>query len=146
MVRDPSFLVEDDDRLRAILESARTIAVVGLSSDPHRPSNDVASYLQSCGYRIVPVNPNETQVLGEAAVASLRDIPGPIDVVCVFRRPSEVAPHADEAIAAGARVLWLQDGVIDPVSAQRAHEAGLEVVMDRCMLRDHSRLLGGRRR
>ncbi len=142
MVHDPSFLVEDDDQVRRILESARTIAVVGLSSDPTRPSHDVASYLQSCGYQIVPVNPNETEVLGESAVPSLRSITIPVDVVCVFRRPSEVAPHAAEAIAIGAKVLWMQDGVIDPVSARRAHEAGLEVVMDRCMLRDHSRLLG----
>ena len=145
MVRDPSFLVEDDDRLREILRSARTIAVIGLSSDPKRPSHEVASYLQSCGYRIVPVNPHETQVLGEAALSTLAEATVPIDVVCVFRRPSEVAPHADEAIAAGARVLWLQDGVVDPASARRAHQAGLEVVMDRCMYRDHARLLGGRR-
>ena len=146
MVRDPAFLVEDDDRLLRILESARTIAVVGLSADARRPSHDVASYLQSCGYRIVPVNPHETEVLGVPSVASLHQVKDPIDVVCVFRRPTEVAPHAAEAIAVGAKVLWLQDGVIDPASAQRAHEAGLEVVMDRCMLRDHSRLLGGRRR
>jgi predicted CoA-binding protein len=145
MVRHSPFLVEDDEGLKRIFEGARTIAVVGLSSDPDRPSHDVAAYLQRQGYRIVPVNPNEQEVLGEPARASLRAVGEPIDVVCVFRRPSEVAPHVDEAIAVGARTLWLQDGVIDPDSARRAHEAGLQVVMDRCMVRDHARLFGGRR-
>jgi predicted CoA-binding protein len=145
MVDDPSFLVEDDDRLRRILLDARTIAVVGLSSDPTRPSHDVASYLQTCGYRVVPVNPNETEVLGEKAVPTLLQVEGVIDVVCVFRRSGEVAGHLDEVLSVAPRVLWLQDGVIDVSSARRAHAAGLEVVMDRCMLRDHARLIGGRR-
>jgi hypothetical protein len=137
------FLVTDDARLAAILRQARTIAVVGLSSDPMRPSNDVAGYLKDAGYRIIPVNPREREALGEPAVPDLAAAAAlaAIDVVQVFRRPSEVAPHVREAIAIGARVLWLQDGVIDPASARRAHEAGLSVVMDRCMLRDHMRLV-----
>jgi predicted CoA-binding protein len=138
---DLSFLIEDDAGLRAILREAHTIAVVGLSSNPARPSHDVAAYLQDAGYRIIPVNPQERQVLGVPAVPDLRAISGPVDVVEVFRRSSEVAPHVDEAIAIGARVLWLQDGVIDRDAAQRAHAAGLRVVMDRCMLRDHARLM-----
>jgi len=138
---DLSFLIEDDAGLRAILREARTIAVVGLSSNPARPSHDVAAYLQDAGYRIIPVNPKERQVLGVPAVPDLRAIAGPVDVVEVFRRSAEVAPHVDEAIAIGARVLWLQDGVIDRAAAQRAHAAGLRVVMDRCMLRDHARLM-----
>ena len=151
---ETDFTVEDDEQLRAIFERAKTIAVVGLSSDPARPSNDVAAYLQRAGYRIIPVNPNETTVLGEPARASLREparrepssVAGePIDVVCIFRRSSEVAPHVDEAIAVGAGVIWMQDGVIDRAAARRAREAGLVVVMDRCMLRDHARLMGGRR-
>lgn len=142
---DLSFLVNDDAAIREIYETARTIAVVGLSSNPARPSNDVASYLQRMGYRIVPVNPMESEVLGVRAVGSLREVGEPIDVVDVFRRPDQVAPVVDEAIAVGAKVLWLQDGVVDPVSARRAHEAGLKVVMDRCMLREHVRLRPGTR-
>ena len=127
--------------LRRILQSCGTIAVVGLSPQWHRPSFFAAKYMQEHGYRIVPVNPNETEVLGVPAVPHLGAIQGPIDVVDVFRRSSEVAPHAAEAIAVGARVLWLQDGVIDVGAARRAHAAGLRVVMDRCMLRDHARLM-----
>ena len=137
---DLSFLIDDDAGLRDILTSARTIAVVGCSADPARPSNDVAAYLQRAGYRIIPVNPRERQVLGVAAVPDLHAIGEPVDVVEVFRRSSQVGPHADEAIAIGARVLWLQDGVIDVAAARRAHDAGLKVVMNRCMLRDHARL------
>lgn len=138
-----AFLVEDDDGLRDIFASAKLIAVVGLSSDPSRPSNDVAAYLQRQGFRIVPVNPRETLVLGVRAVGSLAEIGEPIDVVEIFRRSDQVAPHVDEAIAVGAKCVWLQDGVIDRRAAERAHAAGLKVVMDRCMLRDHARLFGG---
>lgn len=141
---ETNFLVDDDGGIRQILASARTIAVVGLSGDPSRASYRVASYLQQQGYRIIPVNPNEREVLGEPAVADLSAIRGSVDVVEVFRRSSEVAPHVDEAIAIGARVVWMQDGVIDPGSALRAHQAGLQVVMDRCMLRDHAQLMGRR--
>jgi uncharacterized protein len=134
------FLVNDEDGIRRILTSARTIAVVGLSSDPARPSNDVASYLRDAGYAIIPVNPNETEVLGEQAVPSLTALAGrSVDVVEVFRRPSEVLPHVAEAAAIGARVFWMQDGVINRAAAEAAHAAGMTVVMDRCMLRDHAR-------
>ncbi len=138
---DLSFLIEDDAGLCAILREARTIAVVGLSSSPARPSHDVAAYLQQHGYRIIPVNPGERSVLGVPAVPDLRAIGEPVDVVEIFRRSSEVGPHVDEAIAIAARVVWLQDGVLDGAAAQRAHAAGLRVVMDRCMLRDHARLM-----
>ncbi len=137
---DLDFLVDAPARLAEILRTCRTIAVVGLSSKSHRPSFGVARYLQDAGYRILPVNPREREVLGVPAVASLLDLAEPVDVVDVFRRSSEVGPVADDAIAIGAKVLWLQDGVIDPDAARRAHAAGLKVVMDRCMLRDHARL------
>ncbi len=134
------FLVNDEAGIRRILTEARTIAVVGLSSDASRPSHDVAAYLQRAGYAIIPVNPNETEVLGQKALRSLRDLDGrQVDVVQVFRRPSEVLPHVAEAAAIGARVFWMQDGVGSRAAAERAHAAGMAVVMDRCMLRDHAR-------
>jgi uncharacterized protein len=142
---ESSFIIDDDEALQAILEQARTIAVVGLSSDPGRPSYDVAAYLQRAGYRIIPVNPNETHVLGEPSRASLREIDEPIDVVQIFRRSAEAGVHVDEAIAVRAKVVWMQDGVIDRAAARRASEAGLKVVMDRCMLRDHANLIGRNR-
>lgn len=121
-----------------IFESARTIAVVGLSANPHRPSHGVARYLQEAGYRIIPVNPNLTEVLGERAYPTLRDVPEPIDVVDVFRRSEFVGPIVDDAIAIKARAVWLQDGVIDEAAATRARAAGLDVVMDDCMMRRHA--------
>jgi predicted CoA-binding protein len=122
-----------------ILSTAKTIAVVGLSPNPHRPSHGVARYLQRAGYRIIPVNPVVDEVLGERARASLLDIDEPVDVVDVFRRPEFVSEITDQAIAIKARALWLQDGVVDPKSAQRALDAGLDVVMDDCMMRRHAR-------
>jgi hypothetical protein len=121
-----------------ILASARTIAVVGLSPNPGRPSHGVARYLQRVGYRIIPVNPNVDEVLGERAYASLREVSDPIDVVDVFRRSEFVGPIVDDAIAMRARAVWLQDGVIDEQSAERARAAGLDVVMDDCMMRRHA--------
>jgi uncharacterized protein len=121
-----------------ILESARTIAVVGLSPDPRRPSHGVARYLQRAGYRIIPVNPNVDQVLGERAYSSLREVSEPVDVVEVFRRSEFVGPIVDEAIAIRAHAVWLQDGVIDQDAAERARAAGLDVVMDDCMMRRHA--------
>ena len=121
-----------------ILESARTIAVVGLSPDPRRPSHGVARYLQRAGYRIIPVNPNVDQVLGERAYPSLRDVSDPVDVVEVFRRSEFVGPIVDDAIAMRAGAVWLQDGVIDEEAAERARAAGLDVVMDDCMMRRHA--------
>jgi predicted CoA-binding protein len=123
-----------------ILASARTIAVVGLSANPRRPSHGVARYLQRTGYRIIPVNPNLDAVLGERAYPSLRDIPQPVDVVDVFRRSEFVGPIVDDAIAIKAAAVWLQDGVIDEAAAARARASGLDVVMDDCMMRRHAQL------
>jgi uncharacterized protein len=126
------------DVVSKIFESARTIAVVGLSPDPHRPSHGVARYLQRVGYRIIPVNPHVDEVLGERAYPSLRDVTEPVDVVDVFRRSQFVGSIVDEAIAIKAAAVWLQDGVIDEAAAQRARVAGLDVVMDDCMMRRHA--------
>ncbi len=131
--------INDPETIRQILDDCRTIAVVGLSSDPMRPSHDVASYMQRRGYRIIPVNPNETKVLGEKAYPALADVPEKIDLVDIFRRSDAAGQAVDEAIAVGAKAVWLQDGVIDNEAAQRALNAGLLVVMDRCWLRDHVR-------
>lgn len=131
--------VNDPDTIKLILDECRTIAVVGLSSNPRRPSHGVASYMQSHGYRIIPVNPNETEVLGQKAYPALADVPEKIDLVDIFRRSDEAGTAVDEAIAVGAKGVWMQDGVIDKEAAQRALDAGLLVVMDRCWLRDHVR-------
>lgn len=137
--------VTDDAGLRDILSSARVIAVVGLSSDRSRPSYDVAAYLQDAGYTIIPVNPNETEVLGVPAVGNLRELEGQaVDIVDVFRRPADVLPHAMEAIAIGAKTLWLQMGVHHDEAVRRAVAAGLRVVSNRCTMRDHARLVGRR--
>lgn len=125
---------------REILEKYRTIAVVGLSSDPMRPSLSVARYLQEHGYRIVPVNPDETAVLGERAYPDLRSIPEAVDIVQIFRRSENVPPHVEEAIAIGAKVVWMQEGIRNEAAAASARAAGLEVVQDRCMRSAHRRL------
>ena len=126
------------DVIEKILTSARTIAVVGLSPDPGRPSHGVARYLQRAGYRIIPVNPNVAEVLGERAYPGLRQVPQPVDVVDVFRRSEFVGPIVDDAIAIKASAVWLQDGVVDDEAAARAQAAGLDVVMDDCMMRRHA--------
>ena len=128
-------IAPEDRELRALLGDARTIAVVGLSSKPDRPSNSVAAYLQDHGYRIVPVNPNETEVLGERAYPSLRDLPEDmhVDVVDVFRRAEETPDVARDAVAIGARVLWLQDGIVNEDAYRIASDAGLEVIMGVCI-------------
>ncbi|HKZ81333.1 MAG TPA: CoA-binding protein [Pyrinomonadaceae bacterium] len=125
--------------IRTILDECRTIAVVGLSSDPGRPSNGVASYMRREGYNVIPVNPNETKVFGEVAYPSLHDVPVKIDLVNVFRRSEEAGKAVDQAIAIDARAVWLQEGVIDYAAAERAREAGLLVVMDLCWLKEHMR-------
>jgi hypothetical protein len=132
----------EDRELRILLGEARTIAVVGLSSRPGRPSLDVAAYLQQRGYRIVPVNPRETEVLGERAYPSLRDIPEDlaVDVVDVFRRAEDTPPIARDAVAIGAKVLWLQDGIVNEEAYRIATEAGLEVIMGVCIRRTDQRL------
>jgi uncharacterized protein len=124
-----------------ILKSARTSAVVGLSSNPARPSNGVAAYMQRVGYRIIPVNPQETEVLGEKSYARLEDVPEKIDIVDVFRRPEFVGEIVESAIKLGAKTVWLQEGVVDEAAAERARSAGLNVVMDRCILKDHRKML-----
>ena len=124
-----------------LLRSSRVIAVVGLSSKRFRPSYGVAEYMQREGYRIIPVNPNETEVLGEKSYARLEDIPEHIDIVDIFRRSEFVAPVVDSAIRVGASAVWMQEEVVDPDSADKAKKAGLSVVMDRCILKEHRRYL-----
>jgi predicted CoA-binding protein len=120
-----------------ILKNYRVVAVVGLSADPNRPSHQVAHYLQVHGYRIVPVNPGCQQILGERCYASLRDIPFPVEVVDIFRKVDAIPGIVDEAIAVGAKVVWMQQGLEEPGSASKARQAGLAVVMDRCMKIEH---------
>jgi predicted CoA-binding protein len=134
--------VPEDRELRALLGDARTIAVVGLSSRTDRPSHRVASYLQSNGYRIIPVNPNETEVLGEPAYPSLRDLPPDvkIDVVDVFRRAAETPAVARDAVAIGAAALWLQEGIVNEEAYRIAADAGLDVVMGVCIMQENERL------
>jgi predicted CoA-binding protein len=126
-----------------LLSSARVIAVVGLSSDEMRPSHGVAAYMQRVGYRIIPVNPNETEVLGEKAYARLEDVPEKIDIVDIFRRSIYVRGVVESAIRVGAKAVWMQEGVVDESAAAIARAAGLDVVMDRCILKDHRSLKVG---
>ena len=125
------------DAIAELLRASRVIAVVGLSSKRARASFGVAQYLQSAGYRIIPVNPNESEVLGEKAYAKLEDVPGKIDIVDIFRRPEEVPPVVESAIRAGAKAVWMQEGVVHPQAAERARQAGLFVAMDVCILKEH---------
>ena len=133
---------QDPDEIRALLRSARTVAVVGLSSNVLRASHFVGFYLQRHGYRVLPVNPRETEVLGEPAYPSLLEVPEPIDVVDVFRAPDALPGIVEEAIQVGAKALWCQYGVVHLDAARRAHEAGLTVVVDRCMKVEHARYQG----
>lgn len=127
------------DPILDILKNCKTIAVVGLSSDPARPSHGVAEYLQSAGYRIIPVNPNEREVLGEKSYARLEDVPGKIEIAEIFRRVEEVPPVVDSAIRVGAKVVWMQLGIKDDKAAEKARAAGLIVVEDACMFVEHKR-------
>jgi predicted CoA-binding protein len=127
------------ETIKGIIADCRVIAVVGLSSNPLRPSHGVAAYMQRKGYRIIPVNPNEVSVLGEKSYGSLLEIPEPVDLVDVFRRSEEAGRAVDEAIAIGAKAVWLQEGVIDTDSIVRAEAAGLLAVMDLCWLKEHYR-------
>jgi predicted CoA-binding protein len=131
--------INSREAISKILEDCRTIAVVGLSSNPGRASNSVAGYMKRQGYRVIPVNPNETQVFGEKSYPTLADVPVKIDLVDIFRRSEEAGHAVDEAITVGAKAVWLQEGVIDTEAAQRALDAGLLVVMDRCWLKEHVR-------
>ncbi len=128
------------EELRQILAASKTIAVVGLSNKPDRPSNEIAAYLKAQGYRIIPVNPTITEALGERAYASLREIPGGVDVVEVFRKSEDVPPIVADAIVIGAKVVWMQEGIVHEEAAARARAAGLKVVMDTCMRATHRAL------
>jgi predicted CoA-binding protein len=123
-----------------LLRRSRTIAVVGLSSKRFRPSYGVAEYMQEQGYRIIPVNPNESEVLGEKTYRSIEDVPEHIDIVDIFRRSEFVGPIVESAIRVGANAVWMQEGVVHEEAAQKARDAGLAVVMDRCILKEHMRL------
>jgi len=128
-----------DDPVQDLLDKCRTIAVVGLSPNRSRASYGVAQYMQSAGYRIIPVNPNAAEVLGEKAVARLEDVPVPVDIVSVFRRSVHVADVVEAAIRIGAKAVWMQEGVADQKAAERARQAGLFVMMDSCLLKEHAK-------
>jgi hypothetical protein len=128
-----------EDPIQNILERGKVLAVVGLSSKPHRPSYGVARYMQLAGYHIIPVNPNEEKVLGEKSYARLEDVSVQVDVVNIFRRSEYVPAIVESAIAVGAWAVWMQEGVIHQQAAERAREAGLQVVMDRCLLKEHAK-------
>jgi len=125
-----------------ILKSSRTVAVVGLSANPERPSSRVASYLKENGYKIIPVNPTEREILGEVCYPDLSSVPEKVDVVDIFRRSEDVPAIVEEAIKTGAKSVWMQEGVINEPAAAQAREARLPVVMDRCMLKEHRKLHG----
>jgi uncharacterized protein len=129
--------VAQSDPVTDILRTSRTIAVVGLSDNPMRPSHGVSAYMQSQGYRIIPVNPQADEVLGEKAYPSLLDVPGPIDIVDIFRRSEFVPEIVDQAIQLKARAIWMQEGVVHEAAAEKARKAGLFVIMDSCILKEH---------
>jgi predicted CoA-binding protein len=128
--------------IETILKSYKTIAVVGLSADPARTSHRVASYMKSAGYRIVPVRPDGDEIMGEKVYHSLKDIPFPVDIVDVFRRPETVMPIAREAVEIGAKVFWLQQGITNEEAETLCRDAGLDVVSDRCILVEHRQVVG----
>ncbi|HBA90187.1 MAG TPA: CoA-binding protein [Geobacter sp.] len=128
--------------IKEILAKYRIIAVVGLSPDDGKPSHEVAAYLKRAGYRIIPVNPSCTEIFGEPCYPTLADIPGEVEIVDVFRRPEFLPEIVEQAIAKGAKVVWMQEGIVNPEAAARAEQAGLAVVMDRCILKEHVRLAG----
>jgi uncharacterized protein len=125
-----------------ILKSCRVVAIVGLSSKSDRPSNRVGSFLKERGYKIIPVNPSEKTILGEPCYPDLSSIPGKVDVVEIFRRSEDVLPLVDEALKIGAGAVWMQEGVVNEEAAEKARKAGLKVVMNKCMLKEHNRIFG----
>jgi len=141
----PDGMKDASDPIAEILRGSKTIAVVGLSANPARPSHEVAKYLQRVGYRIIPVNPRETEVLGEKAYARLEDLPEKVDIVDVFRRTKEVAGVVDSAIRIGAKVVWMQLGIEERAAAEKAREKGLVVIEDACLLVEDRRRRGGDR-
>jgi predicted CoA-binding protein len=134
--------MNSDQMMKDILLSAKTIASVGLSSNQEKESYWIVAYLKEQGYRIIPVNPTADEILGEKAYPDLESIPEKIDVVQVFRKPEDVPPVVDSAIKVGAKVVWMQEGIVNEAAAQKAREAGLQVVMDACMRATHRRLIG----
>jgi predicted CoA-binding protein len=127
--------------IRKVLRESKTIAVVGLSPKPNRPSHQVARYLMEVGYTIIPVNPGQDIILGQTCYSNLRDIPTPVDMVDIFRRQEEVVPIVEDAIGIGARFIWMQQGIVNEEAAGKAEAAGLIVIMDRCTKIDHMNLL-----
>lgn len=136
------FATRPEQHIR-ILRDYRRIAMVGLSANPYRPSNFAARYMRAAGYEIYPVNPSEREILGRQCYRSLLDVPRPVEIVDIFREPAAVPAIVEDAIAAGAKVVWMQLGVIHEAAAERALAAGLEVVMDRCVKIEHARFFGG---
>lgn len=136
--------MNDDQTMKDILRSAKTIASVGLSSNQEKESFWIASYLKDQGYRIIPVNPTADEILGEKAYPDLESVPEKIDVVQVFRKAEDVPPVVDSAIKAGAKVVWMQEGIVNEEAAEKGRQAGLQVVMDACMRATHRRLIGPR--
>jgi uncharacterized protein len=134
--------MNNDSMLKEILLSARTIASVGLSSNPQKESYGIALYMKEQGYRVIPVNPTTPEVFGEKSYPDLQSVPEKIDVVQVFRKPEDVPPVVEDAIKAGAKVVWMQEGIVNEEAAQKARDAGLQVVMDACMRASHRRLIG----
>jgi predicted CoA-binding protein len=135
--------IDDIEGIRRVLSNYKTVAMVGLSANWHRPSNFAAKYLLDHGFNVIPVNPVYDEVLGQKCYPSLKDIPERVDIVDVFRKPEDVPPLVDETAAIGAKLLWLQLGVINHDAVAQAEAAGLEVVMDRCMKIEFARLFGG---
>jgi predicted CoA-binding protein len=138
--------IEDDLELREILETSKTVASVGVSSNPDKPSYGIFAYLLAQGYEMIPVNPGAPEIQGRKTYSDLTSIPEKLDVVQVFRKPEDVPPVVEMAIRVGAKVVWMQEEVINEQAAQMAEAAGLRVVMNRCMRKTHIRLLGGRSR
>jgi hypothetical protein len=132
-------IIADED-IKPLLNAAKTIAVVGLSPKPDRDSYQVAAYLQQHGYRVLPVRPAQAEILGEKAYASLDDIAGPVDIIDVFRSPDQILPHAQEALRLKPKVFWMQEGIENREAAALLTAAGIDVVMNRCIKRDHARL------
>ena len=132
----------NDDQIRRILKTTRTVASVGLSSNPNKPSFGIVGYLKSQGYRVIPVNPGSVEILGEKSYPDLMSIPDQIDVVQIFRPSGDVPPIVEQAIRIGARVVWMQEGISNPAAAQVAQAAGLQAVMDHCMRAEHIRRFG----
>lgn len=136
--------MNNDQMMKDILLSTRIVASVGLSSNPGKESYGIVEYLKSQGYRVIPINPTAAEILGEKSYPDLESVPEKIDVVQVFRRPEDVPPVVESAIKVGAKTVWMQEGIVNEEAAQKAREAGLQVVMDACMRATHRRLIGER--